>query len=349
MVNELKILIVCTGNTCRSPMAECYLKSQHPEWEVVSAGLSAIDGRKATAQACDVVAEHGLDLSGHRSRSLAELEPESFDRVLAMTESHLQALPTSAQLLSALRGDEQPVPDPFGGTVEDYRAAFEQIRYFLDGLDDSSRELISPKVDYGSRVLELEHLSEDPFETFKEWLADAVAGEIPEANGVCLSTLDETGCPDSRIVLIKMVEADGLVFFSNYASRKAQQLERTEQASMVVWWQALKRQVRFQGKVEKVEAEISDRYFASRDRESQLGAWASLQSQPIAERGVLEERLKEFDKTYPEQVPRPPSWGGYRLRPHRIEFWQGRTSRLHDRFVFEQSSEGAWSAQRLMP
>ena len=184
---------------------------------------------------------------------------------------------------------------------------------------------------------------------FRQWLEEAIAAEVPEANAVCLCTADSGGVPDGRVVLLKGVDDRGLRFFTNYESGKGRQLEALGLAAMVFWWEPLKRQVRFRGAVERLEAELSDQYFASRPRESQLGAWASQQSQPLESREALEELVAHYDRLYPDDVPRPRHWGGYRLIPQCAEFWQGRTSRLHDRFRFQRGDDGVWTYRRLMP
>lgn len=209
-------------------------------------------------------------------------------------------------------------------------------------------DLIPESSDYGSRALNSEDLKADPIELFKDWLAKAVDADCPEVNAVCVSTLDEHGFPDARMVLLKGIDPRGFHFYTNYQSHKGQQIDHHPKASMVFWWEPLKRQVRIKGTIEKLETEVSDSYFASRSRGSQIGAWASLQSQAIEERGVLEARIQEMEERFPDEVPRPDYWGGYRVIPQRIEFWQGRTSRLHDRFVYQKQDE-QWTIERLMP
>jgi pyridoxamine 5'-phosphate oxidase len=212
-----------------------------------------------------------------------------------------------------------------------------------------SDEIIPERIDYGDRELNLEHLESTPMQVFREWLKEAVEAGIEEANAACLCTVDPQGCPDGRTLLIKGVEDDGLLFYTNYESRKGEQLERSPKATLVVWWPSLRRQIRVSGGVEKLTASESDGYFQSRPRESRLGAWASLQSTPIPGREVLQARLAEYDRRFPDQVPRPEYWGGYRLRPRRFEFWQGRDSRLHDRFEYLRGENDGWTISRLMP
>lgn len=212
-----------------------------------------------------------------------------------------------------------------------------------------NRDLIPDRIEYGDRGLSLKDLLTEPIEQLKNWLVEAVQQGIPEANAVCLSTVNAQGHPDSRIVLVKEVDPDGLVFYTNYESNKGIQLSGLPFASIVFWWQSLRRQVRLQGSVARVSSELSDLYFASRPRDSQLGAWASLQSAPVSSREEFEKRLEEMDKKFPGEVPRPPYWGGYRLRPARLEFWQGRDNRLHDRFAYTHRDDGSWLIERLMP
>lgn len=212
-----------------------------------------------------------------------------------------------------------------------------------------NHDFIPQRVDYGDRGLDRAGLSSDPFEFFRLWMQEAVDAGVAEANAMCLGTLDSEGFPDARIVLLKGLERDSLVFYTNYESHKGKQLQTLPRASAVFWWEPLKRQVRFVGEVTRAPDSVSDAYFDSRPRESQLGAWASEQSKPLADRTELEERLIELDRRFPERVPRPSFWGGFFLRPHRIEFWQGRNSRLHDRFVFVRQQETKWDIQRLNP
>ena len=213
-----------------------------------------------------------------------------------------------------------------------------------------NQDLIPGRSEYGDRALHREDLAENPLTSFKAWFEEAVDAQIPEANAVCLCTMDEEGYPDGRMVLLKGLDEHSLFFYTNYESRKGRQLGALQRAAMVFWWEPLKRQVRLSGSVGRLEPQVSDEYFASRPRESQLGAWASLQSEVLPERSILTRRLQEMDERFAGQVPRPQNWGGYRLTPRRVEFWQGRTSRLHDRFVYTLSSEqGIWSLDRLMP
>ena len=190
----------------------------------------------------------------------------------------------------------------------------------------------------------------NPFQQFQLWLEQAIAAELPEPNAMTLATLSEQGKPIARMVLLKGLDEKGFVFYTNYDSAKGKQLTETDSAALVFWWAGLERQVRVEGTVEKVSSEESDAYFQSRPKASQLGAWASPQSQVIENRDVLEKRLAQLEEKYAtEKVPRPPHWGGFRVIPTAIEFWQGRPSRLHDRIRYELNEKGDWFYQRLAP
>lgn len=190
----------------------------------------------------------------------------------------------------------------------------------------------------------------DPFQQFQVWLAEAVAAQLPEPNAMTLATIAPDGKPSARMVLLKDFDERGFTFYTNYDSAKGQQLIQTPWAALVFWWAQLERQVRIEGRVEKVSAQESDEYFASRPETSQLGAWVSNQSQVIASREVLEKRFAQLKEKYAGQaIPRPPHWGGFRVIPDSIEFWQGRPSRLHDRLRYRLLKDGSWLRERLAP
>jgi pyridoxamine 5'-phosphate oxidase len=197
--------------------------------------------------------------------------------------------------------------------------------------------------------LRSEDLLPDPIEQFGRWWQKAEA-EVPLASAMTLATVDELGAPDARMVLLKGFDEEGFRFFTNYESDKAEQLEGSGRAALILYWRELDRQVRIRGTVERLGDEASDEYFASRARESQLGAWASPQSRPLSGRGELDDKLSGIREQFGEgPIPRPSHWGGYVVRPERIEFWQGQVGRLHDRFVYIRSDAGAWSYERLGP
>lgn len=205
--------------------------------------------------------------------------------------------------------------------------------------------------DYTRAGLDEADLGDDPVAEIGRWIEEAVALDLPEATAAILATADREGRPSGRVVLLKGYGPGGFDFFTNYESRKARELEENPRGCLVFYWPALERQVRIAGAVERLPADLSDAYFASRPRGSRLGAWASPQSRPLADRAELEARLAEIEERFTEKtVPRPPHWGGYRLRPEEIELWQGRASRLHDRFRFRRATpEGPWERVRLAP
>jgi pyridoxamine 5'-phosphate oxidase len=189
----------------------------------------------------------------------------------------------------------------------------------------------------------------DPIEQFRRWFDEALAAILHEPNAMTLATATPDGRPSARIVLLKGFDERGFVFYTNFEGRKGEELAANPRAALVLYWGELERQVRIEGRVSRVPDEESDAYFEGRPRGSQLGAWASEQSRPARDRGVLEERLRELEAEYGDrEVPRPPFWGGYRVEPEVIEFWQGRENRLHDRLRYRRSDEG-WKVERLQP
>jgi pyridoxamine 5'-phosphate oxidase len=203
---------------------------------------------------------------------------------------------------------------------------------------------------YSLGSLDVVDADHDPIRQFETWFQQAVDAKLPEPNTMTLATVDPRGRPSARIVLIKGVDERGFVFFTNYESRKGRELAANPYASLLFYWIELERQVRVEGRIVKTSEQESDAYFASRPLGSRIGAWASNQSQPIESRSQLEIREREISLQYGDQPPRPPHWGGYRLVPETIEFWQGRPSRLHDRLLYTRASEnGDWQISRLSP
>ncbi len=203
--------------------------------------------------------------------------------------------------------------------------------------------------EYTIKSLDFNDVSFDPFHQFRVWLDEAIDSEVPEVNAMCLSTLGLNGFPNARIVLLKEMD-HGFVFFTNYESEKGQEINANPKASLTFFWPELERQVRIMGQIEKVNESESDTYFHSRPIGSQIGAWTSPQSQTIANREELNAKLELMEKRFStEKISRPTYWGGYRLLPLRVEFWQGRPSRLHDRICYQKSEAGKWEITRLAP
>jgi pyridoxamine 5'-phosphate oxidase len=189
----------------------------------------------------------------------------------------------------------------------------------------------------------------DPLARARDWLAEAVAAGVPEPDGAALATASPEGRPSVRFVLVRGIDERGARFYTNYGSRKGRELDANPLAALALWWPALQRQLRLEGEVERQTAEESDAYFAARGRGSQVGAWASRQGSVIGGREQLDARAAELDAEFGETVPRPEWWGGYRLRPQIVEFWEGRPNRLHDREHFVREPAGGWRSERLSP
>ncbi len=211
-------------------------------------------------------------------------------------------------------------------------------------------ELAAIRQDYAAGRLTEEDLLADPIAQFERWFADARRAEIHEPNAMTLATVGAGGQPSARVVLLKGVDRRGLTFFTNLTSRKSREIEANARAALVFWWGPLARQVRFEGLLEATAEAEADAYFASRPRGSQIGAWASAQSSVLPSREALEAAARSYGERFAAgQVPRPEFWGGFRLLPVRVEFWQGQSDRLHDRLCYIKRADGGWRIERLAP
>jgi pyridoxamine 5'-phosphate oxidase len=207
----------------------------------------------------------------------------------------------------------------------------------------------SLRKEYTRAGLDKADLDPDPIVQFQEWFQKVIDADLHEPNAMILATATAEGKPSARAVLLKGYDERGFVFYTNYEGRKAKEIEANPTCALLFYWGELERQVRIEGRASSLSGEESDAYFAGRPRGSRLGAWASEQSRPVEDRSVLEERVRALEAEYEGRgIPRPPFWGGYRVEPQEIEFWQGRENRLHDRLVYRRE-DGAWRIERLQP
>ncbi|MDZ4666330.1 MAG: pyridoxamine 5'-phosphate oxidase [bacterium] len=213
-----------------------------------------------------------------------------------------------------------------------------------------NKALSSIRQEYTLKEFDESHLNADPMMQFEIWFKEAIGSEVIEPNAMTLSTVKHDGKPSSRVVLLKGIDPNGFVFYTNYDSNKGRQLNANPDAALLFFWPELQRQVRIEGKITKNSQKDSDAYFSSRPKESQIGAHASPQSTPIPSRAVLEENFKKFEGLFATApIVRPVHWGGYILEPISIEFWQGRANRMHDRFLFNKTETLMWTCTRLAP
>jgi pyridoxamine 5'-phosphate oxidase len=223
-------------------------------------------------------------------------------------------------------------------------------REFHPSVESSMKTPADMRIDYRKGDLIESQVSPDPIAQFARWFDDAVAAKIPEPNAMTVATASRDGAPSARVILLKAFDARGFDFFTNYTSRKGRELAGNRRAALVFYWHALERQVRIEGFVENIARPETEVYFHSRPRESQIGAWASQQSEVVASRAVLDQRQAELNAKFGSgEIPVPPYWGGYRVVPASIEFWQGRPGRMHDRLIYKRQEDGTWRLQRLEP
>ena len=216
-------------------------------------------------------------------------------------------------------------------------------------MSHSGKHIASIRKDYQLAVLDEQVAGDNPFAFFHKWFAEAQIADAEEVNAMTLATVNNAGRPHARIVLLKGLDDKGFVFFTNYNSEKGRDIAENPNVSLVFFWKELERQVCIEGIAEKVSDAESDEYFHSRPAGSRIGAWSSPQSTVIPNREILEENYNRYSAQYGDNAPRPEHWGGYRIIPSSIEFWQGRSSRMHDRIIFSQNTDGSWQKSRLAP
>jgi pyridoxamine 5'-phosphate oxidase len=212
-----------------------------------------------------------------------------------------------------------------------------------------NKNIADIRKEYRLHSLDEKHIAADAIEQFTRWWDDAVKSEIFEVNAMTLATSTKDGKPSARIVLLKGYDEKGFIFFTNYESRKGKELAENPNAALIFFWKEIERQIRIEGIVEKISATESDEYFLSRPEGARIGAWASPQSSVIESRQILETNEAAYASEFKNSIPRPPHWGGYRVMPLRVEFWQGRSNRLHDRIQYSKTTDGSWKAERLAP
>ncbi|MCB0210879.1 MAG: pyridoxamine 5'-phosphate oxidase [Anaerolineae bacterium] len=220
----------------------------------------------------------------------------------------------------------------------------------MDTSENKKPSVADLRIEYERPKLQRSMLKADPLEQFKLWLDEAIAANIIEPHAMTLATATASGIPSARTVLLRGYDANGFVFYTNYDSQKGKELAENPYAALTFYWATLHRQVRISGSVSRISAIESNHYFQSRPKSSQIGAWASKQSQVLRSRAELEDEFQEFETEFQDKdVPRPPYWGGFIVSPDMLEFWQGRPSRLHDRFRYKLQGDGNWLIERLSP
>ncbi|MGK5002478.1 pyridoxamine 5'-phosphate oxidase [Janthinobacterium sp. LB2P70] len=297
-------------------------------WLTLRPELDAIAAGTGTQLPADGVAAYVAAYQAHMSKEEGQLAP------MAKRLFSAQQMEQLGTAMQRRRGIAPDVPDAAAPAVPVHDAV----------------TLAAMRIDYVQRLLSEDDVQRDPIAQFEKWFDEALKSQVSEPNAMSLSTVSPEGKPSSRIVLIKQFDERGFTWYTNYNSDKGQHLQHNPNAALLFFWRELERQVRIEGTVVKTTAAESDEYFNVRPLQSRLSAIASQQSAPIADRAVLESNYEAVAAAVGDsQPPRPAHWGGYRLQPERIEFWQGRRSRFHDRIVFTRGADGQWSMQRLQP
>ncbi|RZA32473.1 MAG: pyridoxamine 5'-phosphate oxidase [Lysobacteraceae bacterium] len=290
-------------------------------WQDLHEQLTAIAGGQAATLSASAVQRFSQRYLAHMEREESTMAP------MAMRLFSPEQMAQLGQAMQRRRGigAEPDQPPAIGEAVADLRK------------------------DYGQASLNETDVLDDPIRQFTQWFEQALKAEVNEPNAMSVATVAQDGRPSSRIVLVKQFDERGFTWYTNYDSRKGQELEANQYAALLFFWSELERQVRIEGRVERTSNEESDRYFRSRPLKSRLSAIASRQSAPIGSRAELEQNVDAVARQAGEDPARPENWGGYRLVPERLEFWQGRRSRFHDRIVYERQADGSWTRLRLQP
>jgi pyridoxamine 5'-phosphate oxidase len=311
-------------------------KDMDAMWQDLHEQLSAIADGSGTQLSSSIVQRFSERYLGHMEREETMIAP------MALRLFSPQQMTQLGQAMQRRRGITPSVATPDvampGGSVDTPVTSV-----------SVGERVADLRKDYGQASLDESEVDDDPIRQFTRWFEEALKAEVNEPNAMGVSTVDERGRPSSRIVLVKQFDERGFTWYTNYDSQKGQQLRGHPFAALLFFWSELERQVRIEGRVERTTAEESDKYFNSRPLKSRLSAIASHQSAPIASRAELEHNYEDVARQVGEAPQRPPHWGGFRLVPERIEFWQGRRSRFHDRIVYTRQEDGSWTRQRLQP
>ncbi|MBC5815187.1 MAG: pyridoxamine 5'-phosphate oxidase [Candidatus Eremiobacteraeota bacterium] len=287
--------------------------------------------------------------AGFSDRSKRIIE-SAFGEARMLNHNHISAEHLTLSLLKKNDGSAAAILTALGADRDAIRAGIiASIKVTEQATLDVRQEIATGRSIYLKSQLREDAVDGDALIQLQRWLDEAYEAKVAEPNAMALSTVDPEGQPSARVVLLRKLDADGLVFYTSYLSRKARAMQHNSRAALLFYWAELERQVRVEGTIEPVSDEQSDEYFASRPRGHQLGAWASEQSEIVESRELLDQRLHQFESRFEGQdVPRPHSWGGYILKPLRVEFWQGRPNRLHDRLLYTREAQ-QWQIVRLSP